>query len=237
MDLKEVEQIQNVESHWYYLSKARAVLAACAKHNITGILDIGAGSGFFSKFILRSTAAKFSCCVDIAYPQEFEELDFGKVISYKRSIESTQANLILFMDVLEHVEDDLGLLREYIEKTPDNSIFVITVPAFMSLWSDHDEFLGHKRRYKLAQIEQVIKNSGLNMISGNYYFASIFPLVYLIRSIRRYLKINEKQSHLKDSYRFVNSLLLFICKVELSLTSINRWFGISVVCVASKQNS
>ena len=53
------------------------------------------------------------------------------------------------MDVLEHVSDDVGLVREYAKRAKPGTRFVVSVPAFMWLWSGHDVFLEHHRRYTL----------------------------------------------------------------------------------------
>ena len=61
------------------------------------------------------------------------------------------------MDVLEHVDNDAGLVRHYATKVPSGAHFLVTVPAFRFLWSGHDVFLEHKRRYTLAEIEQTMR--------------------------------------------------------------------------------
>ena len=49
------------------------------------------------------------------------------------------------------VEDDVGLMREYVDKVaPGTTRFIVTVLAFMWLWSGHDVFLEHVRRYTLG---------------------------------------------------------------------------------------
>ncbi len=57
------------------------------------------------------------------------------------------------MDVIEHVEDDVGLVRGYVDKVAGGTRFIVTVPALMWLWSGHDVFLEHYRRYTLTSIE------------------------------------------------------------------------------------
>ena len=52
----------------------------------------------------------------------------------------------MIADVLEHVDDDLALLRQYAAKLGEGGRIVITVPAFSFLWSGHDVFLEHRRR-------------------------------------------------------------------------------------------
>src|SRR3546814_13128694 len=80
------------------------------------------------------------------------------------------------MDVLEHVEDDAGLLRTYLDKAPPQAQAVITVPAFQFLWSHHDVFLEHHRRYTLKTLSRVVERAGAVPLRMHYYYGTIFPL-------------------------------------------------------------
>src|SRR5204863_2051938 len=114
MDLKEIGLLgTDQESHWYYASKARALRHALGDYSPRRILDVGAGSGFFSKTLLRETAATGAVCVDSWYVEERSEVQFAKPIEFRRTSPVGNADLVLLMDVLEHVEDDVALLREF----------------------------------------------------------------------------------------------------------------------------
>ena len=79
---------------------------------------MGAGSGFFSRYLLRHSNAQCATCVDPFYADEKVETEGGKPVHYVREIRSTDADLVLMMDVLEHVEDDLRLLESYVDLLP-----------------------------------------------------------------------------------------------------------------------
>jgi hypothetical protein len=137
---------------------------------------------------------------------------------------SEKADVLLFIDVLEHVEDDLALLKSYISSSSADALFVISVPAFKSLWSNHDVFLEHFRRYRKKDLRNLIKQAGLVEVESSYIFGSIFPLVWLIRKLKRSKTI---QSDLKQSSKFVNFLILNYLKIE-KVVPVNRLFGTSV---------
>ena len=87
MDLKETFILgEDIDNHWYYCSKSKVMNKIIENITVSKILDIGAGSGFFSKQILMHSKAKEAMCGDISY--EFERDDFvnNKVISFRRSI-------------------------------------------------------------------------------------------------------------------------------------------------------
>jgi methylase of polypeptide subunit release factors len=70
MDLKEKDILgEDIARHWYYQSKAKAMVRMIAKLTPRRILDIGSGSGFFSRYLLSGTTAVEALCVDISYPR------------------------------------------------------------------------------------------------------------------------------------------------------------------------
>jgi hypothetical protein len=114
MDLKEVGVLgDNQGSHWYYASKARALRQCLVDRQPARILDVGAGSGFFSKVLLRETAATSALCIDPGYTEDWSETHFEKTITFRRAGAAGDADEVLLMDVLEPVDDDVGLLRGY----------------------------------------------------------------------------------------------------------------------------
>src|SRR5215471_18225599 len=154
MDLKELELLgADQDTHWYYVSKWRALRQAVGRRPPQRVLDIGAGSGFFARMLLREAHAASAVCVDPGYSQDWSEVHFGKSIEFKRDGTGEDADLVLMMDVLEHVDDDVALLRQFVIPARPGTRFVISVPAFQWLWSPHDEFLGHRRRYTLPALQ------------------------------------------------------------------------------------
>jgi SAM-dependent methyltransferase len=236
MDLKEAEILSTgIEKHWYYSSKSKALSQITEGIIPKKILDVGAGSGFFSRYLLTSSGATEAWCVDIGYEVDSDQTEQGKPVHYRRSIDDNDADLLLFMDVLEHVDDDIGLLQEYVDKAPSGSRFVVTVPAFSFLWSGHDVFLEHRRRYTLAQLEQVIQTAGLRVRCGAYYFGMVFPIAVLLRLAQRIRgAAANPQSQLKMHGALVNTALSILCKCELQFMKINRLAGLTVFCLAEK---
>lgn len=238
MDLKEEEVLgEFVEQHWYYRSKAAALLRLVAPLQAYRILDVGAGSGFFSRHVLANTAAQEAMCVDPYYQEERNELVAGKPMQFRRNCDESDADLLLMMDVLEHVEDDLGLLNSYVSKIPVGAHVLVTMPAFKFLWSGHDEFLGHYRRYSLKQVVELLENAGLELEQKCYFFGLVFPLVATARlmgGLRR-KRDDVPHSDLKKHNAFTNGLLRLICWLELPWFRFNRLAGLSVFCLARKR--
>lgn len=235
MDLKETDILgDSIDEHWYYCCKAAATRRLLGDMPIRRILDVGAGSGFFSHHLLTHTDAHEAWCVDISYPADSSATSAGKPVHYRRGIDSIDADLVLLMDVLEHVDDDLGLLKSYVDKVPSGSRFLMTVPAFQFLWSGHDDFLEHKRRYTLAQFETLAGDAGLTVQRGAYYFGAVFPIVAALRLMPQGSQAAQPQSQLKRHHPWVNSVLKTLCRLELPLMGRNRLAGLSVFVLAQK---
>jgi SAM-dependent methyltransferase len=237
MDLKEEDILGDaVDEHWYYQSKARALIHYVEEYRARSILDVGAGSGFFSKTLLRHTEAQEALCIDISYETEVDETIAGKTIRFRRDCKTVNADLVLMMDVLEHVDDDRGLLQSYSAKVAKDTHFLITVPAFSFLWSGHDVFLEHKRRYTLKEIENVVRDAGLTIVTGSYYFAFVFPLAASIRLSERFIgrQGDNPRSRLKKHSQLTNGILSWLCMAEIPLLRLNRLAGLTAFCLATK---
>jgi len=232
MDLKEEDILGgDIGRHWYYRSKAAALSRMVAGLRPQRLLDIGAGSGFFSRHLLAN-GAQSALCVDIGYARERDDSEAGKPVLYRRDCDATDCDLVLMMDVLEHVDDDAGLVRHYAAKVPSGAHFLVTVPAFRFLWSGHDVFLEHKRRYTLGEIEQTMRAGGLEIVRSAYYFGLIFPLAAAVRLATR--GDTQPRSSLKKHGAFSNDLLTAACAVELPLFPMNRLAGLSAFVLARK---
>lgn len=236
MDIKEQELLGDaVNQHWYYVSKAAALSHVLKGEAFSRILDVGAGSGFFSRHLLSTTDAAQGLCVDPHYDSEWDESIGDKPLRFRHSAQDYGADLVLLMDVLEHVDDDVALLQQYTSGLKSGAKVVITVPAFPFLWSGHDVFLEHRRRYTLQTLRPVVEQSDLKIMNLSYGFGLLFPLAAAVRLAGR-LKDADTQPHsdLKIHHPLVNAALKSICTLDRPLMNTNTLMGLSVFCLAEK---
>jgi 2-polyprenyl-3-methyl-5-hydroxy-6-metoxy-1,4-benzoquinol methylase len=232
MDLKEEDILgSDIGRHWYYRSKAAALRRIVGGLRPQRLLDVGAGSGFFSRHLLGA-GAQSALCVDIGYARDRDDSEAGKPVLYRRDCGMTDCDLVLMMDVLEHVDDDAGLVRHYAAKVPSGAHFLVTVPAFRFLWSGHDVFLEHKRRYTLAEIERTMRAAGLEVVKSAYYFGLVFPLAAAVRLATR--GDATPRSSLRKHGALTNGLLATACALELPLFPANRAAGLTAFVLAKK---
>lgn len=229
MDLQEASLVTDPARHWYYRAKTAAMLRLLDGRTPVEVLDVGAGSGLFSRALLRETAAARATCVDPGYPANSDVLECGKPLGFRREIDASAADLVLMMDVLEHVPDDAGLVATYAGLVRAGTRFLVTVPAFQSLWSGHDVLLKHFRRYTLRQVEAAVVAGGLRVTRGCYFYGGVLPIAVATR-----LGLREARSQMADLPRPLSAVLAAICRAELSVMRHNRLGGLTACVLAVK---
>lgn len=234
MDLKELESGVDPHVHWYYQIKKKPLFSyyrqLLKSYPIDTIVDVGSGSGFFSEILRAAFPDNIRKVwqVDIGYTEAEMASTRGAVIEKCHFVpEGISNSLIILMDVLEHLEDDAAMLRSIKEKAQGTNFFFITVPAFQSLWSSHDVYLGHFRRYKIPLLRETLTGSGWAPDNLYYMYGSIFPLVWSIRQIR---KGKKAKSDMEPAQPLVNSTLKLVNSLELPFRKANKLAG--VTCVA-----
>ncbi len=92
-------------------------------------------------------------------------------------------DLVLMLDVLEHIEDERGALSAAYSALRPGGHLLVTVPALSWLWSRHDEANAHFRRYGHRGLGRVLENAGFAVETVRYFFVwTVAPLV-----VRRWL--------------------------------------------------
>jgi SAM-dependent methyltransferase len=88
---------------------------------------------------------------------------------------------VVAINVLEHIDDDVGALRALASMTEPGGTIVLWVPAYMQLYGDFDRAVGHVRRYTPTTMTAAIRHSGLqpelvrpvNFLGGIAWWATV----------------------------------------------------------------
>ncbi|MEZ5045525.1 MAG: methyltransferase domain-containing protein [Chitinophagaceae bacterium] len=235
MDLKELALGIDPQTHWYYQSKMiplERYFLSLQNQKVNHLVDIGAGSGFFSVSLhekYKQYAQKVDL-VDIGYSEPEMMATANKPIQKMHVIQKdTHSSLLIMMDVLEHIEDDSAFLDSIQKQCIGKNNFFISVPAFKSIWSGHDVYLEHYRRYTLKTLRQVLEKNGFRPTRMYYLYGSLFPMVWLKRKLMDQNQNNPK-SDMKPLPKGLNSFLKAYASTEMKFTRMNSIFGLS--CVA-----
>lgn len=86
-------------------------------------------------------------------------------------------------DVLEHLEDDIGVLKLLHTTVMRGGRLYLTVPSFETLWSTEDEIAGHHRRYTINSLNARLREAGFEPEFGTYFFAPLPLPIFLLRAI------------------------------------------------------
>lgn len=235
MDLIECKDT-DINRHPWELSRVECLIKEIKKyHKGKNILDIGCGDSYFDYKLLENiTDIDNLYGIDIFAKKEFKDGKYVFVNSYKK-LKNKKFDTILMFDVLEHVEDDGDFLENTVKNyLNDNGKIILTVPAYQSLFSKHDEELKHFRRYNIKMIKDICKKSSFKIINYHYFYASLVLVRLMTKLLNKDNKVNEWNK--KDTNivtKFVKNVLNLdygICKKMNKLS-----FGLSLFIVLEKK--
>jgi SAM-dependent methyltransferase len=151
--------------------------------------------------------------------------------------------LVGAFDVLEHLDDDVGALRDLRALLATDGALLLSVPAHPQLWSYFDDAAQHKRRYTRAELARKVGAAGLRIVYLSHYMASLVPLVWLGRRLAGALGGRRGDpgrgaaltvSEFKIT-PVVNDLLAWVLRRELELVGRGRLpVGTSLIAVARR---
>lgn len=133
----------------------------------TNILEVGSGDRSFTKQIItenpnitRLHSIEPSETLYDMHKSNFVFPDFatfGCTDLFDLSLEQTGLfDTAIFIHVLEHIQDDKKALDHVFDLVKPGGYVLVEVPAMPSLFSVHDEILGHFRRYNKTHLRSII---------------------------------------------------------------------------------
>jgi len=124
---------------------------------------------------------------------------------------------VVLLDVLEHLEDPVKVMRHVKEILADDGGLVFTVPAHPSLYGDWDKRLGHFRRYTSRMMRQQAEEAGLKVHYLSHWNALSLPAAFVLRGYQK-LFPKDRPAEFPRVSPLVNRLMLGACATE-------RWLG------------
>lgn len=229
------------KKHWWFVTKKEIVLDTIDRYLSRKadikVLDIGCGSGLMLN-ALEAVGQTFGMDMSDEAINFSREIFDGQVekgllpdqIPYNENF----FDLITALDVIEHVDQDVESLRAMRSRLVSGGKAVITVPAYMFLWSAFDEMNEHKRRYTLTELNTKLVQAGFAVEKISYYNTLLFPVVWAVRMLNNILKRNGA-SDVDMPSAPLNFVLKNIFNMERYLLRIlNLPFGVSILAVVRK---
>lgn len=239
MDVIEQEQItfDQALNHWYYRSKYCAMLSWIRNifrdTNEVRVADFGCGAGLFLSLLLQDGIfrKKNLLGIDSAYKSEEVLRSCGVKVVPSLENKNFKFDLFLLMDVLEHVENDHDILFTVLQHCRAGSHLFVTVPAMQWIWSGHDFYLGHKRRYTVNSLKNLFQSQrSLEILGIHYFYASILPFAIPVRLFRRFQK-DSLRSDMKPTSKLINIMIEILLKAEMRVMKHNQFAGLSVMAL------
>jgi len=243
------EQLEE-DAHWWFASRTRALFALLDRtlpRRDLEILDVGCGAGNMIHHLGRYGRV-------LGIDNNPKPLKIAHQRGYDARLASAEEmpfpdqsfDLVAALDVIEHCEDDLLVLRQCYRVCALGGFLVATVPAFGWLWSANDEINKHHRRYTKSELHEKLKSVGFTPRRTTYNNFFVFPLAFLrllwerLSGRRPQLKAPDTdeeayQVEMEPAPPLLNTFLTGVGWLEAALLRfLNLPFGTSIISIAQK---
>jgi 2-polyprenyl-3-methyl-5-hydroxy-6-metoxy-1,4-benzoquinol methylase len=164
--------------HWWWRARERLILDALRRHRPAGgwrnVLDVGCGDGLFFDALGQLDGVSLVEGVEPARALVSPDGPHAArihVAPFDASFDrGRRYSLVLMLDVLEHLPDPAGALRHALTLLEPDGVFLATVPAFMALWTRHDDLNHHYTRYDKCTFRALADVAGLRIDEARYFF-------------------------------------------------------------------
>ena len=239
------------DNHWWFAGRTWSLLNMLDRvvepDGSKRVLDIGSGAGNMFHHIARygPVVGVDNNPKPIAVARE-RGYDVREGSAEDLPLEDGSFDLVFLLDTVEHCEDDDAVLRECYRVCAPSGHLIITVPAFMWLWSHNDVLNAHQRRYTTGELREKLAPLGFRIQRMTYNNFFVFPMAALLILARREAEQEPElgSPHLDDeSYQvemepappLLNTILSGVTWTE---SQVLRWLnlpvGTSIICVAQK---
>ena len=231
------------ETHWWFRARRRVIfdiLDGVSPGPYQSALDVGCGGNIHNTLALAKRAQRI-----VGLEISKEAIGFAKKHCPDLTIIkgawpdvtlSQKFDIITLFDVLEHIEDEVRALKKAEETLVQGGTLVLTLPAYSLLWSEHDEYPHHKRRYTKKHLKHLItNNTSLRILRITYFNTLLFPPILAFRISKYLLGIRSTATDFFPIPSWLNWLLEKVFGTErFLLRFLNLPVGVSILCIAQK---
>jgi SAM-dependent methyltransferase len=175
-------------THWWYRARREILSDYLTRFGDlpkdARVLEIGCGTGHNLPMLAQFGEVDAIEIDETAAAKASERL--GKKVGSSplpelEGVEPGSYDLVAVLDVVEHVEDDVGALQAMARALKPGGKILITVPAHQWMWSAHDVVNHHKRRYSKGTLMAALEKSGLKARKLRWFNSLLFPVAVAAR--------------------------------------------------------
>ncbi len=128
------------------------------------ILEVGAGIGSNTPYLDHQTSGRWICLepdpilaaqLDLKLRKSAPRRQYETVCGTLRDVKEYRFDTIIYIDVLEHIENDREELEDAAALLGTGGRIIVLSPAHQSLFSPFDAAIGHFRRYNRAMLRSI----------------------------------------------------------------------------------
>jgi SAM-dependent methyltransferase len=180
------------DRHWWFAGRRAVIAALLDRMDLPvhpSIVEAGCGTGgnldmLGERGVVRAFEP-FGEAVDIAKDRhptiEVRAGELPRRLPYP----DASFDLVAALDVLEHVDDDVGAMASLVQLARPGGWIIVTVPAHQILWGSHDRRLHHQRRYGRRQVRDLAIGAGAEVTFETAYNTVLAPIAIAYRFIER----------------------------------------------------
>lgn len=226
-----------IENHYWTIARNHIIYWMLVKNGLRNkkILEIGCGRGVVTKYLrgkgIQVTGVELADTSPYPGAENFVKLHTNALDLSED--ERAEYEVLMMLDVVEHIEDPTAFLEEIIAAFPNVKQLVLSVPARKEIWSNYDEFNGHYRRYDLDQLKTLIESVNYKTKDISYFFHILFPVMKFVLRFnkKRETTIKAPKGFLK---LFIHKILYFILLQDY-LALPPGWKGSSLLVIGDKK--
>ncbi len=161
------------ERHWWCRAREEFLMGLLAGLDLgasPSILDIGCGDGLLFDRLGRWGHVEGIESDPLALSPESSHRGRIHLGSLETFRSERRFALVLFFDVLEHLDDPKAALLQARALLAPGGRIVATVPALRSMWTSHDDLNRHRTRYRKAEFLALTESAGLRTERCRYFF-------------------------------------------------------------------
>lgn len=220
------------------LLRERAVFDMCRDWAPGRFVEMGAGTGMMTRLFLQMGFR--GACHDLGddsralMRQRFsQDRESVEVVDDLAELPDQSFDYLLAFEVLEHIEQDLEVLRSWMRVLRPGGKILVSVPAHARKYGRSDELVGHVRRYERSELHKLLATAGvgeIRMINYGYPLTEITRRVsnYLVRSDRSYDGMTPVERSIRSAQvrpTLINRVLPLVGEGFIHpFITIQRWF-------------